>query len=96
MDSDSKTHILIMKNIALGIERKFIRRTFDMKGSEYDREVLAKSTRDPSQLTLKDTDFFKTEEKIFAVPDLNKSIIKNNYYKIFIISLNWMPLYSNS
>ena len=48
MDSDSKTHILIMKNIALGIERKFIRRTFDMKGSEYDREVLAKSTRDPS------------------------------------------------
>ena len=63
-----------MKNIALGIDRKFIRRTFDMKGSEYDREVLAKSTRDPSKLTLKDTDFIKTEEKIFADPELTKSI----------------------
>jgi 1-phosphatidylinositol-4-phosphate 5-kinase len=31
-----------MRNISLGIPRTSILRTFDMKGSEYDREVLAK------------------------------------------------------
>lgn len=39
-----------------------------MKGSEYDREVLPKKPDgDRSKMTLKDIDFFKTEEKIWVV-----------------------------
>jgi 1-phosphatidylinositol-4-phosphate 5-kinase len=48
------------------VPREYILRTFDMKGSEFDREVLAKKRNaDISKLTLKDLDFFKTEKKIY-------------------------------
>lgn len=51
-----------MKNISLGIPRNLILRTYDLKGSEYDREVLAKKPEsDLSKMTLKDMDFFKLE-----------------------------------
>lgn len=61
--SKSKVHFLIMKNLSLGIPRNLILRTYDLKGSEYDREVLAKkSETDLSKLTLKDLDFFKIEK----------------------------------
>lgn len=36
-----------------------------MKGSVNDREVLNRNLNDPSKLTLKDTDFLKTEGKIW-------------------------------
>jgi 1-phosphatidylinositol-4-phosphate 5-kinase len=40
-----------------------------MKGSEFDREVLAKKKNvDLSKTTLKDIDFFKTEDKIWIKP----------------------------
>lgn len=52
-----------MKNLSLGIPKNYIYRTYDLKGSEYDREVLAKkSETDLSKLTLKDLDFFKIEK----------------------------------
>lgn len=38
----SKTHFLIMKNMSLGMTRQHVLRIFDMKGSEYDREVIPK------------------------------------------------------
>lgn len=69
-----KVHILIQRNISFGIPRQFILRTFDMKGSEYDREVLKKSSADLSTLTLKDLDFFKLEEKIWIDEEVAKSI----------------------
>jgi 1-phosphatidylinositol-4-phosphate 5-kinase len=44
-----------------------------MKGSEFDREVLAKNkVNDLSKVTLKDIDFFKTEEKVWIEPGIAK------------------------
>lgn len=44
-----------------------------MKGSEFDREVLVKRPNaELDQVTLKDTDFFKTEQKVFITPDLSQ------------------------
>jgi hypothetical protein len=40
-----------------------------MKGSVFDREVLAKKAiADLSKVTLKDIDFLKTEDKIWVKP----------------------------
>lgn len=36
-EKNSKVHFLIMKNLSLGIPRNSILRTYDMKGSEFDR-----------------------------------------------------------
>ncbi len=48
-----------------------------MKGSEFDREVLAKRPNaDLTKITLKDIDFFKTEEKIW----IKEVIAESNYY----------------
>ena len=47
--------------------RNYVHRTFDMKGSEFDREVIGKKkVKDLSKSTLKDIDFFKTEERIWV------------------------------
>lgn len=55
-----------MKNISLGIPRNLILRTYDLKGSEFDREVLAKKPEsDLSKMTLKDTDFLKIEHEVW-------------------------------
>jgi 1-phosphatidylinositol-4-phosphate 5-kinase len=58
------------------VPRKYVLRTFDLKGSEFDREVLAKKEIDDlSKVTLKDIDFLKTEEKIWIEQDLAKCIL---------------------
>lgn len=58
--------IIIMKNITMGLPRHYILKQFDLKGSEYDREVLNKQPNaDLSKTVLKDLDFFKTEHKIW-------------------------------
>lgn len=54
--------------------RNYIVRTFDLKGSEFDREVIAKKkVKDLSKSTLKDIDFFKTEERIWVEQTLAES-----------------------
>lgn len=56
-----------MKNLTLGVPRQFIVRQFDLKGSEYDREVLNKNPEaNLRQIVLKDLDFFKTEGKVWV------------------------------
>ncbi|CAD8174199.1 unnamed protein product [Paramecium octaurelia] len=71
----SRVHFLIMKNISLGIPRTSILRTYDMKGSEYDREVLAKKpSSDLSKITLKDLDFFKIEQEIWVEDSISKKL----------------------
>ncbi|CAK79748.1 unnamed protein product (macronuclear) [Paramecium tetraurelia] len=71
----SRVHFLIMKNISLGIPRNSILRTYDMKGSEYDREVLAKKpSSDLSKITLKDLDFFKIEQEIWVEDSISKKL----------------------
>ncbi|CAD8072993.1 unnamed protein product [Paramecium primaurelia] len=73
--SNLRVHFLIMKNISLGIPRNQILRTYDMKGSEYDREVLAnKPSSDLSKMTLKDLDFFKIETQIWIEESISKKL----------------------
>ncbi|CAD8166969.1 unnamed protein product [Paramecium pentaurelia] len=76
--SEAKVHFLIMKNLSLGVPKNQILRTYDLKGSEYDREVLAKkSESDLSKLTLKDLDFFKIEKQIWVDQSIIKKLNQN-------------------
>ena len=62
---DQRTSILLMRNIA-ACPKKYVIRTYDLKGSTFDREVLKnKPGTDSYKGTLKDLDFLKLEKKIF-------------------------------
>ncbi|CAK79462.1 unnamed protein product (macronuclear) [Paramecium tetraurelia] len=101
--SEAKIHFLIMKNLSLGIPRNYILRIYDLKGSEYDREVLAKrSETDLSKLTLKDLDFFKIEQQIWVeqsiMQKLNQNLIKDSDflekqhlidYSLLVMKIDW-------
>ncbi|CAD8066218.1 unnamed protein product [Paramecium sonneborni] len=74
--SKSRVHFFIMKNISLGIPRCQILRTYDMKGSEYNREVLLKKpSSDLSKMTLKDLDFFKIEQQFWIDSSISQKLI---------------------
>ncbi|CAD8176597.1 unnamed protein product [Paramecium octaurelia] len=101
--SNAKIHFLIMKNLSLGIPKNYILRIYDLKGSEYDREVLAKrSETDLSKLTLKDLDFFKIEQQIWVeqsiMQKLNQNLIKDSEflekqqlidYSLLVMKIDW-------
>jgi 1-phosphatidylinositol-4-phosphate 5-kinase len=57
---------MMMKNITLGLPRSLVMRSFDLKGSEYDREVIPKLPKgaDLSRYILKDKDFDNTEKTV--------------------------------
>lgn len=62
---DQTTSILLMRNIA-ACPKKYVLRTYDLKGSTFDREVLKNKTDiELNKVTLKDIDFLKLEKKIF-------------------------------
>ncbi|CAK74756.1 unnamed protein product (macronuclear) [Paramecium tetraurelia] len=102
-NAEAKVHFLIMKNLSLGIPRNQILRTYDLKGSEYDREVLAKKPEsDLSKLTLKDLDFFKIEQQIWVektmIEKLNQNLIKDSNflenqnlidYSLLVMKIDW-------
>ena len=51
-----------MKNILNGVPRTLINRTYDLKGSSFDREVLKKNIKAlEEKKVLKDSDFLKLE-----------------------------------
>jgi hypothetical protein len=51
--------------IKLRVPKKYILRTYDLKGSEYDREVLVKANSENyAGLILKDLDFLKIEKQL--------------------------------
>lgn len=56
-----------------------------MKGSEFDREVLKKTNKDISKVTLKDLDFFKTEGKIYIKPQMAERI--NSVFRIVLTQI---------
>jgi hypothetical protein len=68
-----------MRNL-FPVPKKYVERTFDLKGSDFDREVLkSNSFKNPSTLTLKDIDFIKHEKKVYISDDRkNQSLIKYN------------------
>ncbi len=60
-----------MRNIA-SCPKDYIIRTYDLKGSTHDREVLKKknnSMKDPSTMTLKDLDFVDLEKGKIHIPE---------------------------
>jgi len=62
-NENSVYHMVLMRNLSQ-IPRPFIKRIFDLKGSEVAREVLkgkGSSSVDLTKITLKDKDFENTE-----------------------------------
>ncbi len=56
-----------MGNLLRGIDRKYVLRTYDLKGSSYSRQVLKEynfEENEKIEQTLKDIDFLVLEEKI--------------------------------
>lgn len=79
-----------MKN-ALGCTNEQIVRTYDMKGSRYDREVKVKgiAANELKKTTLKDIDFMKEEGKLFInnqkKKNFQEAVLKDT---IFLKNLN--------
>ena len=62
---DQSTSILLMRNIA-ACPRQYVLRTYDLKGSTFDREVLRKKPDvELNKVTLKDIDFLNLERNIY-------------------------------
>jgi len=71
---DQSTSILLMRNIA-ACPRQYVLRTYDLKGSTFDREVLKnKPDAELNKMTLKDIDFLKLERKIFIEDNYKKAL----------------------
>lgn len=64
-NDSSSIHLVLMRNMA-GLPKRYILRTFDLKGSEYQREVLKDNWKeeDLSKRTLKDKDFDLVEGRL--------------------------------
>lgn len=71
---DQSTSVLLMRNIS-ACPRQYVLRTYDLKGSTFDREVLKKNPDvELNKVTLKDLDFLKLEKKIFIEEKYKKRI----------------------
>ncbi|KAL4490222.1 hypothetical protein ABPG72_004261 [Tetrahymena utriculariae] len=69
--NEKPIHLLLMKNIA-ACTKQFIERTYDLKGSTFDRQVLPKTKKESesfsralNKMILKDIDFISLEKKIY-------------------------------
>ncbi|EAR85121.2 SecY subunit containing preprotein translocase (macronuclear) [Tetrahymena thermophila SB210] len=69
--NEKPIHLLLMKNIA-ACTKQFIERTYDLKGSTFDRQVLPKTKKESesfsralNRMILKDLDFISLEKKIY-------------------------------
>jgi hypothetical protein len=58
---------MLMGNILKSIDRSYVLKVYDLKGSSHHREVLSKTKCHDEMVvgTLKDLDFIKIEEKIW-------------------------------
>lgn len=97
-----ESYMILQKNIA-ACERISIERTFDLKGSKYNREKMAeKKVTDLSSTTLLDIDFLNTEKKIHVSHFLSQGIkktlrkdieflrvMKVMDYSLLVIKVNW-------
>jgi len=67
--NENPIHLVLMKNIA-ACKKEFIERTYDLKGSTFDRAVLNKEyqsfSKSLSKYILKDTDFLLLERFIYV------------------------------
>lgn len=97
--------LLIMRNLTQ-CPSQYIERTFDLKGSTYDREVSTSKKnkgKHLSEMTLKDIDFQKTEKKIWISKNLaqssSKALEKDARffqscglidYSLIVFKINWV------
>lgn len=95
-------HLILMKNI-LGCSKKQIIRTYDLKGSKYDREVnIGETCNELSTITLKDIDFMKMEKRLYIRNELKaylREIIERDTlflknlnlidYSLLIVKVQW-------
>lgn len=73
---DQSITIMLMRNIA-AVPRKYVLRSYDLKGSTFDREVLKnKPDAELNKVTLKDLDFLKLEKQIFIEEKFKKVLHK--------------------
>lgn len=101
MNSD-ESYMILQKNLA-ACERIYIERVFDLKGSKYNREILAeKKVTDLSTITLLDVDFLKKERTIhishFLSQGLKKALRRDIEflrvmgvmdYSLLVMKVNW-------
>ena len=69
--------LILMKNIA-GFSKECIQRTYDLKGSRYDRQVIksAFDEKKAGKYVLKDLDFLKLEQKIYISEADKQNVIE--------------------
>ncbi|KAL4506845.1 hypothetical protein ABPG72_001266 [Tetrahymena utriculariae] len=101
----TQNHVLIMRNISQ-CPSEYIERTFDLKGSTYDREVISQKKnkgKKLSEMTMKDIDFKNTEGKIWIEKKFAKrcseSLEKDARlfescglidYSLIVFKINWI------
>ncbi|CAK87310.1 unnamed protein product (macronuclear) [Paramecium tetraurelia] len=104
LQNGQESQIFIVMRNALQIPSSYVMRTYDLKGSEYQRKVLKQNdfTKDLTKTTLKDIDFKEEEGKLF-IPEKFKDRLKNSLiqdskffselnlmdYSLLIIKMNW-------
>lgn len=65
LEESNSISLILMKNMA-GVPKEYIQRTYDLKGSSFDREVIKNNnTKDLKKLIMKDIDFLKLEKKLY-------------------------------
>ncbi|CAD8084249.1 unnamed protein product [Paramecium primaurelia] len=106
-----ESQIFIVMRNALQIPSSNVIRTYDLKGSEYQRKVLKQYDlkKDLTKTTLKDIDFKEQEGKLF-IPENIKDLLKDNLikdskffselnlmdYSLLIIKMNWSTFSQNN
>ena len=73
----SYLHCILMRNLA-PYPKNFIYKSFDLKGSTYEREVLNKNPNASlNEVALKDLDFINIEEKVLIPEKLKNKLLDN-------------------
>ncbi|CAD8186384.1 unnamed protein product [Paramecium octaurelia] len=106
LKNGQESQIFIVMRNALQIPSSYVMRTYDLKGSEYQRKVLKQNdfTKDLTKTTLKDIDFKEEEGKLFIHENIkdrlrNSLVLDSKFfselnlmdYSLLIIKMNWSP-----
>eukprot|EP01016_Furgasonia_blochmanni_P010387 TRINITY_DN14395_c0_g2_i2.p1 TRINITY_DN14395_c0_g2~~TRINITY_DN14395_c0_g2_i2.p1 ORF type:complete len:618 (+),score=180.44 TRINITY_DN14395_c0_g2_i2:65-1918(+) len=76
---DEKIHVILMKHLMSGMSESFVTRTYDIKGSSVNRQVIknyGNVSVEALSKVLKDTDFLNLEKKLYL--DAEEALRLNN------------------
>ncbi|KAM3136445.1 hypothetical protein pb186bvf_011403 [Paramecium bursaria] len=74
-DGQKEQFIILQRNISQA-PKQYILRTYDLKGSEYEREVKIQNNEELSKKTLKDINFMNLEKQVKISYDSNLEIVR--------------------